>query len=268
MQFPTSFHLGHFNASGRRAYVGDDGRILDSEWAGEHVLPVVGVVVDTVCRVVGDARHDEALAEVAKLDAEGNHPLGLSHLQVFFRTMVFDYRGFLSEAGSNAFNRDWMKRLAFGFYRELEDFNVRGRGASGFTFGIKDFLGSISLPLGGVQGGRDDWAAQFAESSKDRREVEAFRTEYLYRSGYKAIDASSSFFITEKSHTGLGPARCQEGDHLAIFHGCPTPLVVRSARERIQGKPTYQVVGPCYLYGMMNGEMFDKTGVVTGMYLV
>lgn len=48
---------------------------------------------------------------------------------------------------------------------------------------------------------------------------------------------------------GLGPDHSREGDFLVILHGCNVPLLVREEEEG------YSLVGPCYIDGMMSGEI-------------
>ena len=50
---------------------------------------------------------------------------------------------------------------------------------------------------------------------------------------------------------GLAPNTCREGDRIAVFLGCPSPMVLR---EKEDGN--YLVLGECYVHGLMNGEAF------------
>lgn len=47
---------------------------------------------------------------------------------------------------------------------------------------------------------------------------------------------------------------CEEGDVVAIIHGCSVPMVLRKTDEP---GCTYEVVGDCYIDGMMDGEAVD-----------
>ena len=51
---------------------------------------------------------------------------------------------------------------------------------------------------------------------------------------------------------GVGPLRIQVGDEFCVLLGCSQPLVVRRVGDH------HLVVGQCYVYGMMNGEMMDE----------
>lgn len=66
-------------------------------------------------------------------------------------------------------------------------------------------------------------------------------------------------FVTTAGHLGLAPRDFRFGDLVAIFNGCDTPYVVRLARGAEHGENLFealQVVGPCYLHGIMNEEIF------------
>lgn len=58
-----------------------------------------------------------------------------------------------------------------------------------------------------------------------------------------------SLITTTDGHPGLAPKATREGDIICVILGCTAPMVLR------QGKTSqYEVIGPCYLDGIMNGE--------------
>ena len=61
-----------------------------------------------------------------------------------------------------------------------------------------------------------------------------------------------SFFISPKGYMGLGPLGCQIGDEICVLLGCNQPLLIRRFGDH------HLVVGQCYVYGMMHGEMMDE----------
>ena len=69
-------------------------------------------------------------------------------------------------------------------------------------------------------------------------------------------------FITVDGHIGLAPRDVRGGDIVAILNGCHMPYVVRSAgKVKFKEEPlkgALQVIGPCYLHGIMNGEIFKN----------
>jgi hypothetical protein len=58
-----------------------------------------------------------------------------------------------------------------------------------------------------------------------------------------------SFISTEEGRIGLGPLLTKAGDEVVVFPGCPSPMVLRSTDD---GR--YQVVGGCFILGLMDGE--------------
>ncbi|KAF2794676.1 hypothetical protein K505DRAFT_324612 [Melanomma pulvis-pyrius CBS 109.77] len=74
------------------------------------------------------------------------------------------------------------------------------------------------------------------------------------------ILVSDRLFVTTEGYIGLAPRCIRGGDFVAIFNGCDTPYVVRRAgkikHEDEMFDEALHVVGPCYLHGIMNGEIF------------
>jgi len=54
------------------------------------------------------------------------------------------------------------------------------------------------------------------------------------------------------------PPGTKEGDMVCLFMGAQVPFLLRplstSDGERSNQKPIYQLVGECYVHGMMDGE--------------
>jgi hypothetical protein len=63
---------------------------------------------------------------------------------------------------------------------------------------------------------------------------------------------SRSFFVSSKGYMGLGPLDAKVGDEICVLLGCNQPLVIRRVGDH------HLVVGQCYVYGMMFGEMMDE----------
>jgi hypothetical protein len=58
-----------------------------------------------------------------------------------------------------------------------------------------------------------------------------------------------SLIVTEHGNLGLAPARAQPGDIVCVLFGCPAPLALRP-----KGENKYEVVGKCFVDGIMNDE--------------
>lgn len=70
----------------------------------------------------------------------------------------------------------------------------------------------------------------------------------------------TSFFVTEGGAMGLGYRDSKPGDEVWIFNGARVPFTVRPIGDGNQ--VDYNLVGRCYVQGIMFGEMFkDKSRV-------
>ena len=58
-----------------------------------------------------------------------------------------------------------------------------------------------------------------------------------------------SFVKTREGYIGLAPQNAQLGDQVCVLLSCDTPMLVRST-----SRSQHQVVGPCYMHGLMDGE--------------
>jgi hypothetical protein len=56
---------------------------------------------------------------------------------------------------------------------------------------------------------------------------------------------------------GLAPQSVMEGDSICIVYGCSVPVVLRKVfPDGTEGKYYYELIGECYIHGMMDGEAF------------
>jgi hypothetical protein len=75
-----------------------------------------------------------------------------------------------------------------------------------------------------------------------------------------------TFFITLDGYMGIGPQGMTTRDEICCIPGCDYPLAFRQTpkkkrkrkrkktNEHVDGEE-YQLLGACYVYGMMNGEI-------------
>lgn len=63
---------------------------------------------------------------------------------------------------------------------------------------------------------------------------------------------------------GIGPWGLGEKDILCVLDGCPMPLAIRRTRDTelhvdptLIGADIYEVVGSCYVFGGMSGELAE-----------
>jgi hypothetical protein len=75
------------------------------------------------------------------------------------------------------------------------------------------------------------------------------------RDGAKYLDwvwsfcRGRSFFTTQEGYIGLAPKASKSGDKVCVLFGCPSPLILRQSTDK-----RYQLIGECYICGLMNGE--------------
>ncbi len=80
--------------------------------------------------------------------------------------------------------------------------------------------------------------------------------EKMKRFSVAAIRSSThrNLFKTQTGLIGTGPKALREDDVLAILYGGNVPFVLRSCADG------YQMIGPGYMYGMMDGEAITTRG--------
>lgn len=62
--------------------------------------------------------------------------------------------------------------------------------------------------------------------------------------------------VTRKGYLCLVPRGAVQGDVIWLVEGAQTPFVCREEQESV----SYQLVGDCYVHGVMDGSAFDKNG--------
>lgn len=67
------------------------------------------------------------------------------------------------------------------------------------------------------------------------------------------------FIIIKKGYVGTVPNLARAGDVVAITKGGRVPFILWESTTRLRA---FQLVGECYVHGMMNGEGFSLPGVV------
>ena len=61
---------------------------------------------------------------------------------------------------------------------------------------------------------------------------------------------------TAKGHLAVVPPYCEKGDKICVFAGANFPCVIREqTRSRQDSQSLYKLLGACYVYGIMHGEL-------------
>jgi hypothetical protein len=79
-----------------------------------------------------------------------------------------------------------------------------------------------------------------------------------------AACGSRMFCVTKEGRIGIVPEGCLIGDMICTFDGGRMPFLLRP--KDITNYPSYELVGCCYIHGVINGE--EKVGNVTEIVLV
>jgi hypothetical protein len=270
-----------FSASGATDAVAD--------FTEPGILRAEGVVASTLREVSFDGGIDlEAWRKFAfKGRQDPQHPTGIPLWQAYFRTLIADDSGygygrpeFRDEKDAKKFydlakgfimmgwmgspqwqEMDSLYYLIYGIGHNrpqvvLEDYAVafsswRGelaREDTSFSEALEPFTGRRGaknrLPWPRTGPLRTDKWYSYLE--RDRSDFhEAFHRVH-------SVCKSKSFFVTNDGYIGLGPPGATTGDRICVVLGCDVPLVIRPAGSR------FVVVGACYVYGMMKGELVQE----------
>ena len=61
---------------------------------------------------------------------------------------------------------------------------------------------------------------------------------------------------TSRGHLAVIPPYCETGDRICVFAGANLPCVVRRQPQQKQGSQLlYELLGACYVHGIMHGEL-------------
>ena len=76
-----------------------------------------------------------------------------------------------------------------------------------------------------------------------------------------------AFCITKEQRYSWVHTSAREGDDIVLFHGAKTPFVVRSVNndgvDNSGEHVRYQLIGACYVHGIMKGEAMDRNKAQT-----
>ncbi|KAI9691716.1 MAG: hypothetical protein M1822_007788 [Bathelium mastoideum] len=85
---------------------------------------------------------------------------------------------------------------------------------------------------------------------------------FTFRHGFDVVINQVCFgrrlAFTEDGFLGIVPAACKEGDTVCTLWGGQTLYIIRAAAEK-----RYQLIGECYMHGMMHGEAFTTNSKST-----
>lgn len=259
IRYLAASYLEHFNAS-KGSSAGRDFK-LDED--GEPTrLTVRGILFDTIkeTTLLDDWVETQQLIHNfinpnTRHQYQSSQP-EISSLDSAFRTMIFD-----DPTLSPEHNPDRLARLALGFAYEVL-VATDGQNLDIFT-AVNDFLASHQAPtesrpqslLGRYFAGltQKKLSERFSGLMKeDPEELYWYREEYLTRSRETSQGPIPSIFTTAKGRIGKGLSTVGPGDRAAVIIGCRIPVILRPCGQY------FQLVGPCYISGAMDGEIIQQ----------
>ena len=100
------------------------------------------------------------------------------------------------------------------------------------------------------------------------------QTAWIFHRHLSSVLATHELFLTTQKYIGLAPPGTQSGDIVAVFGGPRMPFIIRQLpgvlstskdccvlpHPRAEGEivPYYVLLGPCYLHGIMHGEIYSE----------
>lgn len=102
---------------------------------------------------------------------------------------------------------------------------------------------------------------QTLNTLRSRRGQTSMPTDYMPNALIKEIwqeirtqyTQGRQVFHTSNAYIGLGPLEMRFGDKICLFLGGSVPYIIRPTKRR-----KYQLLGECYIHGIMDGEAFEK----------
>ena len=121
----------------------------------------------------------------------------------------------------------------------------------------------------------DYWGRLWPSAFEKKPPEDVLMRAERYRSSAAAVANQRKFFIVKKSLFGMGPGAMREGDWVAVLLGADVPFVLREVggEQRPPSDPfpddvKFQLVGECYVNGLMTGAAVKGVEVKRSIVLV
>lgn len=239
-------------------YSADGQRRCKNTVLHNRILAIEGVPFDEVTRVFestnGTLQYLKDMCHWVKTHTKERYHTGCSREDAFMRTITGDCI-FESESPEIEWEpkQPRVRRLSA---EDMENINA-------FWEFISDTIGK------GLSG------SSLFEHSEQHKRFEDLRTSIYVNS------ADRRFFLTKEGYMGFGPKTMGEGDQVFTLLGGRTPFILRphpiiSSHSldsiltlQVPGDITYGNVGPCFVHGIMDGEVIGaRESEITNIYLV
>jgi hypothetical protein len=205
-------------------YNASKGKTATFRFENDVSLFARGIRIDTISKLGFRASEGIIFKEWLKLGGCPIEPEGELPPEDFWRTLVAD-------RGSNSFNPP-------SWYSRVFDYCHHRLTAAGDLNTHK--------------------VMKESEPTDENKDGSFLVVKFLQR--VQSVIWNRRFLVTRDNEwKGLAPSAAEVGDHICILYGCSVPVVLRptvGTDERV----TYQLIGECYVHGMMDGEAVE--GVV------
>jgi hypothetical protein len=102
------------------------------------------------------------------------------------------------------------------------------------------------------------WRQMLAKMYNNEEEyMDLWRRGSLFRSAYTAINIHKVLGVTESGYMGMFCKVTQPGDVVAALYGGKWPFILRKHPEPNDDIGDYELIGQCYIHGMMEEGQFD-----------
>lgn len=248
VRYLAASYLEYYNSSRDMSFPVNFRQTPDGRRA---ILQTKGVVFDAIADIFPLEKGEESRRNILQtlIPARSEGPPQHQELYALFKAMILDdptlHR---DEQGSETERRrEHLTRLLVGYARDVQLLEGVARDE---LFNIEEFLRDVGEEWFQSSGMLPSWKSKSASFGGET--VYWLRQEYLVRCGPVSGLSSSSIFSTQRGYIGRGLRQARSGDVLAIVAGCRLPLILRRDGAYLQ------LVSPCYVSGVMDGELVDK----------
>lgn len=213
-------------------------------------------------RIIRVDLHGDSWGRFRPAMGEQTYPTGIPRLQALFRTLLADIIQGGKGIERSLAHYDLFLSMAVGFLSMLGRAAKRQEDKVSLMSANFDPVQAFLTWLGEDRHGRSDQEilAPLLGTQSCPPQImwpehkEWGRERPLFMDFYEQIRYNvhgRSFFWTEKSYIGIGPALLKESDIICVMLGCSIPFVLREVDDH------YILVGHCFVLGFMDGEAME-----------
>ncbi|KDN65596.1 putative HET domain-containing protein [Colletotrichum sublineola] len=240
-------HLEHFNAWKGK----DHSHTLSQSLSDRGSFTVKGVILDTVSETIflgkGESRRNSVMEKFNPVRCHSRR----HSFKALFETMIL-YNATMygdSSTKTTVTQKENKLRLALGFIHDFNEFYRTRHSVTGTHMNITSFQGIHEADI------FEEAIGEYRDLQKtDPDALYWLREEYINRVEEATDGHLTNLFSTVDGCLGKGLSSIREGNIVAVLFGSRLPFVLRKAEE----SSTYQLVSPCYVPGVMSGELMER----------